>query len=498
MKTFKQIRSTIGESQKQEVLKLVEHYGNDGFGRGGYQDPHHLSGRGQLLDVLIRKISQMGYADDKLAQEVAEKMGVKLGPDGGVQSLLKALKTQALGFFPGDKPSERDKRESLAVASQIYAQCLSQSKTNPVGPEAWSTTHGPDYGRTPPNQGTGRAGDPVGYANQGNLDFSEQARQRARLTEAKLLKEVRFSGAPGRNFKVSKDHVKLFSGKVTAFTRRDGYWTDYDAVKMPTTYKVDVWWRADSYSISDAEWFELPYIDVFVYDYNANRRLDLEATSGLIYTDGSFLRSINELARSKGFPGTLDYTEQGMQGTDWVSMEANRSFGRELAKRFPAVVKKALKEEVPQRNKLTQALADGLRVMINDVRAAREQGDFAQATFLRRMVMQIVHLQGLDVQKVLDLLDEQTSKQAKPLKEAKLSLGEDITPILKQIVDQRSAKSVKFDNGVKRTIDLFSASALIRVHDALSPENQEKMRRMMSKNEREFDRIMAFAFDRVK
>lgn len=187
-----------------------------------------------------------------------------------------------------------------------------------------------------------------------------------------------------------------------------------------------------------------------------------------------------------------------MQGTDWVSMEANRSFGRELAKRFPAVVKKALKEEVPQRNKLTQALADGLRVMINDVRAAREQGDFAQATFLRRMVMQIVHLQGLDVQKVLDLLDEQTSKQAKPLKEAKLSLGEDITPILKQIVDQRSAKSVKFDNGVKRTIDLFSASALIRVHDALSPENQEKMRRMMSKNEREFDRIMAFAFDRVK
>jgi hypothetical protein len=48
---------------------------------------------------------------------------------------------------------------------------------------------------------------------------------------------------------------------------------------------------------------------------------------GLIYTDGQFMRELRELLDSMGYSGRdVDYSEQGMQGSDYVSCDVGVSF----------------------------------------------------------------------------------------------------------------------------------------------------------------------------
>ena len=48
---------------------------------------------------------------------------------------------------------------------------------------------------------------------------------------------------------------------------------------------------------------------------------------GLIYTDEAFLRELKQALKKRGFPVRgLDYTEQGMQGDDYISLSAGPSF----------------------------------------------------------------------------------------------------------------------------------------------------------------------------
>ena len=48
---------------------------------------------------------------------------------------------------------------------------------------------------------------------------------------------------------------------------------------------------------------------------------------GLIYTDKQFLRELREFLATQGLPGAdVCYSEQGMQGDDYVSLDAGKKF----------------------------------------------------------------------------------------------------------------------------------------------------------------------------
>lgn len=56
---------------------------------------------------------------------------------------------------------------------------------------------------------------------------------------------------------------------------------------------------------------------------------------GLIYTDGLFLRELRSFLDSHGLPGNnVDYSEQGMQGDDFVSLDAGNDFCRTWMQKF--------------------------------------------------------------------------------------------------------------------------------------------------------------------
>jgi len=51
------------------------------------------------------------------------------------------------------------------------------------------------------------------------------------------------------------------------------------------------------------------------------------ATDGLIYTDKQFMRELVELLTAKGFDASdVDYSEQGMQGDNYVSCDVGECF----------------------------------------------------------------------------------------------------------------------------------------------------------------------------
>ena len=75
-------------------------------------------------------------------------------------------------------------------------------------------------------------------------------------------------------------------------------------------------------------------------------------------------------------------------------------------------------------------------------------------------------------------------------------LQEDVISDLKSIVKSKSRKRVKLEDGSSLTVDLFTASALTKVHDALNAANQKKFAEMMAKNETNFMKAIDFAFSR--
>jgi hypothetical protein len=60
---------------------------------------------------------------------------------------------------------------------------------------------------------------------------------------------------------------------------------------------------------------------------------------GLIYTDKLFLKELREFLLSQGFTSfavdQVEYSEQGMQGDDYVSLDAGAEFCTEWLAKFP-------------------------------------------------------------------------------------------------------------------------------------------------------------------
>ena len=59
------------------------------------------------------------------------------------------------------------------------------------------------------------------------------------------------------------------------------------------------------------------------------------AEDGLIYTDKGFLRELREFLDAHGLPGDdVCYSEQGMQGDDYVSLDAGTKFYNAWIEKF--------------------------------------------------------------------------------------------------------------------------------------------------------------------
>ena len=106
-------------------------------------------------------------------------------------------------------------------------------------------------------------------------------------------------------------------------TMGDGYWSD--AARAVKTTKISV-----PYINDEEDFGELRvYFDTRTWDVNED---------GLIYTDSLFLTMLREKLTEIGFAGSdVDYSEQGMQGDNYVSLDV----GEKFLKSWLSVVDKA-------------------------------------------------------------------------------------------------------------------------------------------------------------
>ena len=74
---------------------------------------------------------------------------------------------------------------------------------------------------------------------------------------------------------------------------------------------------------------------------------------------------------------------------------------------------------------------------------------------------------------------------------------EDVYDTLTNIVKKKSAQTVKFDNRKTLSVDSQTANVLIKVHDALRPQNQKKYRQNLAKGPNEFLKMVDFAWSNV-
>ena len=78
------------------------------------------------------------------------------------------------------------------------------------------------------------------------------------------------------------------------------------------------------------------------------------------------------------------------------------------------------------------------------------------------------------------------------------TIEEAVMDQLHKIVNDKSAKSVKFASGHTRKVDHFTASALTQVHKALNDDNKKKFADLVHKSPEHFMKASDFAFKHAK
>jgi hypothetical protein len=78
------------------------------------------------------------------------------------------------------------------------------------------------------------------------------------------------------------------------------------------------------------------------------------------------------------------------------------------------------------------------------------------------------------------------------------NLSEAVIDDLRKIVKTKQNKRIKLGEGTQPRIDMFTASALVQVHDALNGSNQKKFADAIGKNENMFMKMVDFAFSKAK
>ena len=77
-------------------------------------------------------------------------------------------------------------------------------------------------------------------------------------------------------------------------------------------------------------------------------------------------------------------------------------------------------------------------------------------------------------------------------------LIEDNVEVLRSIVKNKQNKSVKFQDGKKAKVDLFTASALIQVIDKVNPDNKAKLTKMVNGSLKSFLQAQSAVMKMVK
>jgi hypothetical protein len=107
---------------------------------------------------------------------------------------------------------------------------------------------------------------------------------------------------------------------VVLNTGGGGYWSNTKTEVLVTDLRL-------GYVADDKEFGELRvYFDTGTWDIEE---------LGLIYTDKQFLGELRALLNAHGLPGKdVDYSEQGMQGDNYVSLDVGAEFLDSWAHRF--------------------------------------------------------------------------------------------------------------------------------------------------------------------
>lgn len=97
----------------------------------------------------------------------------------------------------------------------------------------------------------------------------------------------------------------------------DGLWSTHSALVRMVRVELNV--------LEPGEWGELrAYFDTATWDVSSQ---------GLIYTDRQWIAEFRAMMKSMGFSpiavDDINYSEQGMQGNDYVSMDVSEKFLRE-------------------------------------------------------------------------------------------------------------------------------------------------------------------------
>ena len=77
-------------------------------------------------------------------------------------------------------------------------------------------------------------------------------------------------------------------------------------------------------------------------------------------------------------------------------------------------------------------------------------------------------------------------------------LQEDVLDIMRNIVKKKQMQKVKFKDGKTASVDMFTASAMVKVYDALNKDNQGKFKDMINKNKGGFMAMQNFAMKKVR
>ena len=77
-------------------------------------------------------------------------------------------------------------------------------------------------------------------------------------------------------------------------------------------------------------------------------------------------------------------------------------------------------------------------------------------------------------------------------------LAENNLKILQNIVKKKQNAKMKFKDNKRATVDLFTASAIMKVYDAVKPDNKKKIEKLMNGTLVDFLKLQKFAMKQVK
>ena len=111
---------------------------------------------------------------------------------------------------------------------------------------------------------------------------------------------------------------------VQFMTAGDGYWSNVSKAVEITDMRV-------TYVNDEKDFGELcVYFNTATWDVN---------TDGLIYTDSDFLNELQLFLGQKGLAGSdVNYSEQGMQGDNYVSLDVGGDFLATWERKFNIVL----------------------------------------------------------------------------------------------------------------------------------------------------------------